>query len=284
MKKKLMLSLLLTLCLCLMLSACGEKPAPTPDPNPDPVTDPVDPTEPADGVDPQVRKYFEYFQHNSSDFLALAVGGTEEDKAAHHSAYLLLKLASEEDAAGKEIAFSYPKAEFDRVSMEYLGEAQPQYDTRMTALTPEGNVVSTGWGPPMPNFMVLDKLVEEGTNQYRGSFSCYFNPYGMGENPEEPYEDCCTRMMKHESLPTDTLLGTYVLEWTEWESPLLGLQLRYAGVEYAVPADCPPRTNKCARRPAGVFLLILSHRSASGAAFFANHRGKAPPESRFSPH
>ena len=37
-------------------------------------------------------------------------------------------------------------------------------------------------------------------------------------------------------LPTDFLLGTRTLEWEEWESPLLGLQLRYAGVEY-VPAD-----------------------------------------------
>ena len=244
MKKKLMLSLLLTLCLCLMLSACGEKPAPTPDPDlgpvtdpiTDPVTDPVDPEEPEDGVDPQVRKYFEYFQHNAPDFLLLGTGGTEQDKAAYRSAYLLLKLASEEEASGKEITFSYPKAEFDRASMEYLGEAQPQYDTRMTALTPEGNVVSTGWGPPMPNFMVLDKLVEEGTNLYRGSFSCYANPYGMGETPEEPYEDCCLRLMQYDIRPTDQFLGNYYLTWVEWESPLLGLQLRYAGVEY-VPAD-----------------------------------------------
>ena len=106
----------------------------------------------------------------------------------------------------------------------------------MTALTPEGNVVSTGWGPPMPSFMVLDKLVEEGTNLYRGSFSCYANPYGMGETPEEPYEDCCLRLMQYDIQPTDQFLGNYYLTWAEWESPLLGLQLRYAGVEY-VPAD-----------------------------------------------
>ena len=236
MKKKLILSLLLTLCLCLMLSACGEKPAPTPDPDLGPVTDPV--TDPNTPIDPDVQKYFEYFQnpYNNADIFLLYPAANQKEAADSRAAYVLVKLAAEELAAGKEVTYSYPKAEFDRASMEYLGEAQPKYDTRMTALTPEGNMVSTGWGPPMPSFMVLDKLVEEGTNLYRGSFSCYANPYGMGETPEEPYEDCCLRLMQYDIRPTDQFLGNYYLTWAEWESPLLGLQLRYAGVEY-VPAD-----------------------------------------------
>lgn len=238
MKKKLILSLLLTLCLCLLLSACGSQPAPAPDPTPepDPVTDPANGPDTDDSaIDPNVKKYFEYFETNVPDLLLLWNGGSEDDIAANRAAYVLLKLACEEEAAGKEVTFSYPQAEFDRAAMDYLGEPITRYETRMTTVTPEGNVASTGWGMFIPNFMVMDKIVEEGTNQYRGSFSCYANPYGQGEDIEESYEDCRQRLMRYEIRPTDYFVGTYVLEWTEWESPLLGLQLRYSSVQFTTP-------------------------------------------------
>lgn len=235
MKKKTLLSLLLALCLCLLLSACGSQPTPTPDPTPEPTpaADPVnEPDAESSGIDVNVKKYFEYFEKNAPDALLLSVGGSENDIAANRAAYVLLKLACEEQAAGKDITFSYPQAEFDRAATDYLGEPITRYETRMTTVTPEGNVTSTGWGMFTAGFMVMDKIVEEGNNRYRGSFSCYANPYGQGEEVEEPYEDCCQRLMRYETLPTDTLLGTYVLEWTEWESPLLGLQLRYTSVQF----------------------------------------------------
>ena len=58
----------------------------------------------------------------------------------------------------------------------------------------------------------------------------------MGDDPEEPYEDCCLRLMRYDIQPTDHFLGNYYLEWTEWESPLLGLQLRYLSCEFT-PAN-----------------------------------------------
>ena len=237
MKKKLMLSLLLTLCLCLMLSACGEKPAPTPDPDLGPVTDPV--TEPDNTpIDPDVKKYFEYFQnpYNNADIFLLYPAANQKEAADSRAAYVLVKLAAEELAAGKEVTYSYPKAEYDRAAMEYLGEPITQYETRKTTLTQAGNVESTGWGGNIPDFMVLTHLEQLGENHYKGVFSVYGNGYGQGGDPAEAYEDCCNRLMHGNILPTDFLMGTRTLEWEEWESPLLGLQLRYTGVEY-VPAD-----------------------------------------------
>lgn len=243
--KKTMLPLLLALCLALLLTACGEKPAPTPDPDPDPVTDPVtdpitDPvTEPDNTpIDPDVKKYFEYFQnpYNNADIFLLYPNAGQKETAGSRAAYVLVKLAAEEMAAGKEVTYSYPKAEYDRAAMEYLGEPITQYETRKTTLTQDGNVESTGWGMLIPDFMVLTHLEQLGENHYKGVFSVYGNGYGQGDDPAEAYEDCCNRLMHGNILPTDFLLGTRTLEWEEWESPLLGLQLRYTGVEY-VPAD-----------------------------------------------
>ena len=243
--KKTMLPLLLALCLALLLTACGEKPAPTPDPDLGPVTDPVtypvtDPvTEPDNTpIDPDVKKYFEYFQnpYNNADIFLLYPNAGQKETAGSRAAYVLVKLAAEEMAAGKEVTYSYPKAEYDRAAMEYLGEPITQYETRNTTLTQDGNVESTGWGMIIPNFMVLTHLEQLGENHYKGVFSVYGNGYGQGDDPAEAYEDCCNRLMHGNILPTDFLLGTRTLEWEEWESPLLGLQLRYAGVEY-VPAD-----------------------------------------------
>ena len=237
MKKKLMLSLLLTLCLCLMLSACGEKPAPTPDPNLGPVTDPV--TEPDNTpIDPDVKKYFEYFQnpYNNADIFLLYPAANQKEAADSRAAYVLVKLAAEELAAGKEATYSYPKAEYDRAAMEYLGEPITQYETRKTTLTQAGNVESTGWGMLIPDFMVLTHLEQLGENHYKGVFSVYGNGYGQGGDPAEAYEDCCNRLMHGNILPTDFLMGTRTLEWEEWESPLLGLQLRYLSCEFT-PAN-----------------------------------------------
>lgn len=160
----------------------------------------------------------------------------QKEAADSRAAYVLVKLAAEELAAGKEATYSYPKAEYDRAAMEYLGEPITQYETRKTTLTQDGNVESTGWGMIIPNFMVLTHLEQLGENHYKGVFSVYGNGYGQGDDPAEAYEDCCNRLMHGNILPTDFLMGTRTLEWEEWESPLLGLQLRYAGVEY-VPAD-----------------------------------------------
>lgn len=241
--KKTMLPLLLALCLALLLTACGEKPAPTPDPDPDPVTDPGPVTNPVTEpdntpIDPDVKKYFEYFQnpYNNADIFLLYPNAGQKETAGSRAAYVLVKLAAEEMAAGKEVTYSYPKAEYDRAAMEYLGEPITQYETRKTTLTQDGNVESTGWGMIIPNFMVLTHLEQLGENHYKGIFSVYGNGYGQGDDPAEAYEDCCNRLMHGNILPTDFLLGTRTLEWEEWESPLLGLQLRYASVEY-VPAD-----------------------------------------------
>ena len=164
--KKLTWILALTLCLALLLTACGEKPAPTPDPtpdpDPDPVTDPV--TDPNTPIDPDVQKYFEYFQnpYNDADIFLLYPAANQKEAADSRAAYVLVKLAAEEMAAGKEVTYSYPKAEYDRAAMEYLGEPITQYETRNTTLTQDGNVESTGWGMIIPNFMVL-------THQYSGT-------------------------------------------------------------------------------------------------------------------
>ena len=236
--KKLTWILALTLCLALLLTACGEKPAPTPDPVTDPVTEPVDPEEPEDGVDPDVQKYFEYFQnpYNDADIFLLYPAANQKEAADSRAAYVLVKLAAEELAAGKEVTYSYPKAEYDRAAMEYLGEPITQYETRKTTLTQDGNVESTGWGMLIPDFMVLTHLEQLGENHYKGVFSVYGNGYGQGGDPAEAYEDCCNRLMHGNILPTDFLLGTRTLEWEEWESPLLGLQLRYLSCEFT-PAN-----------------------------------------------
>ena len=247
--KKLTWILALTLCLALLLTACGEKPAPTPDPDPDPVTDPVtapvtdpvtDPvTEPDNTpIDPDVKKYFEYFQnpYNNADIFLLYPAANQKEAAGSRAAYVLVKLAAEEMAAGKEVTYSYPKAEYDRAAMEYLGEPITQYETRNTTLTQDGNVESTGWGMIIPNFMVLTHLEQLGENHYKGVFSVYGNGYGQGGDPAEAYEDCCNRLMHGNILPTDYLMGTRTLEWEEWESPLLGLQLRYLSCEFT-PAN-----------------------------------------------
>ena len=81
---------------------------------------------------------------------------------------MLVKLAAEEMAAGKEVTYSYPKAEYDRAAMEYLGEPITQYETRKTTLTQDGNVESTGWGGNIPDFMVLTHLEQLGENHYKG--------------------------------------------------------------------------------------------------------------------
>lgn len=238
--KKLTWILALTLCLALLLTACGEKPAPTPDPDPDPMTDPVtDPvTDPNTPIDPDVQKYFVYFQnpYNDADIFLLYPAANQKEAAGSRAAYVLVKLAAEELAAGKEVTYSYPKAEFDRAAMEYLGEPITQYETRNTTLTQDGNVESTGWGMIIPNFMVLTHLEQLGENHYKGVFSVYGNGYGQGGDPAEAYEDCCNRLMHGNILPTDYLMGTRTLEWEEWESPLLGLQLRYLSCEFT-PAN-----------------------------------------------
>lgn len=131
---------------------------------------------------------------------------------------MLVKLAAEEMAAGKEVTYSYPKAEYDRAAMEYLGEPITQYETRKTTLTQAGNVESTGWGMLIPDFMVLTHLEQLGENHYKGVFSVYGNGYGQGGDPAEAYEDCCNRLMHGNILPTDFLMGTRTLEWEEWKA------------------------------------------------------------------
>ncbi len=242
--KKLTRILTLTLCLALLLTACGSQPTPAPEPTPDPdpittqpdpVTEPDPITEPDNTpIDPDVQKYFEYFKntYNAGDTFILASGGTEKDQAANRAAYVLTKLAAEEQVSKKEVTYSYPKAEFDRAATEYLGEPITQYETRMTTVTPEGNIASTGWGGNIPNFMVLTHLEQLGENHYKGTFHAYANNYGEGSDPAESYENCCNRLMHGNILSTDQLLGVYTLEWEEWESPLLGLQLRYLSCEF----------------------------------------------------
>mgnify|MGYP004604404827 FL=1 len=246
--KKLTWILTLTLCLALLLTACGSQPTPAPEPTPDPdpittqpdpVTEPDPATEPDNTpIDPDVKKYFEYFQnpYNNADIFLLYPNAGQKETAGSRAAYVLVKLAAEEMAAGKEVTYSYPKAEYDRAAMEYLGEPITQYETRKTTLTQDGNVESTGWCGNIPDFMVLTHLEQLGENHYKGVFSVYGNGYGQGDDPAEAYEDCCNRLMHGNILPTDFLLGTRTLEWKEWESPLLGLQLRYLSCEFT-PAN-----------------------------------------------
>ena len=177
---------------------------------PDPVTEPDNTP-----IDPDVKKYFEYFQnpYNNADIFLLYPKADQKETAGSRAAYVLVKLAAEEMAAGKEVTYSYPKAEYDRAAMEYLGEPIPQYETRNTTLTQDGNVESTGWGGNIPDFMVLTPLEQLGENHYKGVFSVYGNGYGQGDDPAEAYEDCCNRLMHGNILPTDYLMGTRTLEW-----------------------------------------------------------------------
>ena len=195
---------------------------------------PVDETTP---IDPDVQKYFEYFYTNTTEVFALPPYGTEKEKAADRAAYILCKLIAEQYAAGvTDTAAGFTKEEFDRAAMEYLGEPLTTYETIKTTVTPDGMVTSTGWGMIIPNFMVLTHLEQLGENHYKGTFNSYANGYGQGGDTVEPPENCCRRLMQGNILPTDRLQGVYTLEWEEWESPLLGLQLRYLSCEFT-PAN-----------------------------------------------
>ena len=84
--------------------------------------------------------------------------------------------------------------------------------------------------------MPLSKVEQLGEIHYKGTFNSYANGYGQGGDMVEPPENCCRRLMQGNILPTDRLQGVYTLEWEEWESPLLGLQLRYLSGEYNTSA------------------------------------------------
>lgn len=219
----------MALCVALLLTTCGNQPGPAPEPIPEP-----DPTIEQNPIDPDVQKYFEYYTnpYNAGDAFMMYTPGPEEDNCANRAAYVLAKLAAEEMAAGKEATFSYPKAVFDRAAMEYLGEPITTYENRMSTITPEGNIAATGWGMIYPDLMVLNHLEKVEENHYRGTFTAYGNPYPGGEPMEEPFEDYCQRLMRGNILPTDCIIGDFTLEWEEWKSPLLGLQLWYLSREF----------------------------------------------------
>ena len=183
-------------------------------------------------IDPEVQKYFEYFENNAEDICVISRGRTKKDIAARRAAYILMKLYAEASAKHEESNYVFSKEEFDRAALEYLGEPITQYETRMSTVTPEGNVTATGWGMIGCDFMVLTELEKLGDNHYKGSFDAYSDPYPYGDPPEESYDDCCQRMMRKIILPTDYLVGTFTLEWTEWESEVLGLQLRYISTQF----------------------------------------------------
>ena len=168
--KKTMLTLLLALCLALLLTACGSQPAPTPTPDSDPVTEPID--EPDNEVD-LAQKYFDYFYShmNSGDAFMLYCGSAKENSAENLAAYVLMKLAGETIADGAPPSYSYPKAEFDRAALEYLGEAFTRYETALTTVTPEGNVTTTGWGYSPCNYVLLQSREQLGENHYKGTFT-----------------------------------------------------------------------------------------------------------------
>ena len=105
-------ALLLALLLAMsLLTACGSQPTPAPEPTPDPdpittqpdpVTEPGPVTEPDNTpIDPDVQKYFEYFQnsYNNADIFLLYPAADQKEAADSRAAYVLVKLAAEEMAA-----------------------------------------------------------------------------------------------------------------------------------------------------------------------------------------
>lgn len=142
-------------------------------------TEPPSQGEEVKPVNPDVKKYFDYFMKN--DYVSMLLGDETGGKGfsdAQMAAYALCELIKQ-SAGDYEQEIGFPKEDFDHMTLKYFGTTVQKHENRMATVIPEtGNITSTGWDGASLCF-ILKELTAESDGMSSGVF--YVLSFNMGE-------------------------------------------------------------------------------------------------------